>query len=610
MWIKIIFIFFIQVNFLNSQICQPYQNYCYNCNPLTNLCVKCESDIFTPDENGGCIGAKKCQLGKNYCNKCDIVGELCSECEIGYFPDKNGGCSYTDNCKISSKGECIECDTDFILLGKEFEFKICKYLGTEDFKNCKLINKEKGYCFECEDGFILNGGDRKCTKLENCYESIYGNCISCNQKYYLNKKENKCYLKFGNLLHCKISLDGENCDVCDDYSYFDEIGNCVEINHCSESIDGKCQKCISNYYLTSNNKSCSIDKNCNFAEQETGICNLCNPEYYLDLKDYKCKSNRENNDYKYCQKVVDNKCTQCIQGYKLSKDSKCTSTYRCIEAENGECMLCEDNYYLGLDHKCSNVKHCIYTNYYEQCIECEDGYYYLTLNRTCLRAKNNLENCKVSGGSICSECKNNFYLNKNDSTCVNNTKKGPIYKCEVSDKNNEFCEKCREGYYLGTEDKKCTLVKNCKISKNEKTCAECDEYYCLDVKKGICVENDYVRDENIKFYFACNKTNEDGTACEQCLEGYKIGEDGYCVDVSRCLEKKDGKCIKCTEEFNENGYSYCANGIFGCVETVDDYCLRCENLLELYSCTECKEGYELGFGTCYNPDEFEEEHQF
>lgn len=603
-------VFFIQETIFSFPICKNYQNFCYNCNPITNLCVKCESDIFVPDENGGCIGARKCQFGKNYCNECDSFGQLCSKCEIGYYPDKNGACSYTDNCKISDKGECIECDTDFILLGKEFDFKICKSLNTDDLKNCKYINKEKGLCWECEDGFYMNGGDRKCTKVENCYESIYGTCLSCSQKYYLNKKDNNCYLKSGLLMNCKQTLDGENCDICDDYSYFDENGICVEVKFCAESLNTKCQKCIPNYYLTSNNKSCSIEANCYYADVETGICTQCNSEYYLDLLDYKCKSNLEDNDFKYCMKVIDNKCTQCIQGYKLSKDSKCTSTYKCIEAENGKCIVCEDNYYLGLDNRCSNVEHCIYSNNYEQCIECEDGYYYLSLNRTCLEAKDNFENCKTSGGNYCYECKNNFYLNRNDSTCLDNTKEGYFYKCEKSDRNNEFCEKCIKGYYLGSGDRKCSLIENCKISQNEKTCEECDEYFCLNLKNGLCFENDYIRNENTKFYFACLKTNKEGTSCEECKDGYEIGEEGYCVDVSRCLEKNDdGECLKCTEEYNDNGYSYCANKIFGCVESLDDECIRCDNLLQLYSCTECKEGYVLFYGGCIDPSELEEEQQ-
>ena len=77
------------------------------------------------------------------------------------------------------------------------------------------------------------------------------------------------------------------------------------------------------------------------------------------------------------------------------------------------------------------------------------------------------------------------------------------------------------------------------------------------------------------------------------IEGYEIGENGYCVDIFRCLEKEEGECLKCTEEKNEYGYSYCANKIFGCVEVNDERCIRCDDLLDFYSCTECEEGYYL-----------------
>ena len=588
-------------------ICTNYQNFCDKCNPITNLCMKCKSEIFVPDENGGCTGAKKCSIERNYCTLCDNIGELCVRCEPGYFPDQNGGCSYTDNCKISDKGECLECASDFILLGKEFEFKICKSLNLDDFKNCKDINKEKGYCWTCEDGYNLNWGDRKCTKIDNCYESIYGNCLSCNYGYYLNKKENKCIKKSDNFTYCKQSVDGETCDSCDDFSYFDENGFCVKNNFCSESLNGVCQKCISNYYLARYNNGCSNVKNCFQAEQDTGFCTLCEPEYYLDLQDYKCKSNLEDNEYKYCQKVDDFKCTSCISSYKLSKDSKCTEAEKCVEAENGKCIVCEDNYYLGLDNKCSNIKHCIYSNRYNECIECEDNYYYLTLNRTCLKADDKFEHCKTAGGSFCTACKDNYYLNPNDTTCLDNTKEGPFYKCKKSDFNNEFCEECIEGYFLGSEDKKCTLVDDCKISKDEKTCEVCDEYFCLDVKHGNCVQNDYITDEKIKFYFACNRTDEEGTTCAECIEGYEMGENGYCVDATRCIDKEDGECLRCTDELNKNGYSYCANKVFGCVESVDDECVRCDDLLHLYFCTECKDGYDLYYGGCVNMTELEEE---
>ena len=592
----IILLFIIKI--YSSPLCIDSQNFCYKCNPLTNLCAKCKLDILVPDNNGGCIGAKKCTLGKNYCSECDIEGGLCRKCEIGYYPDKNGGCSYTEHCNISNKGECMECENNFILIGKDFELKICKNKDIDDFKNCKDIDKEKGICQTCEEGYYLNTGDKKCSRIENCNESIYGNCVSCYIGYFLNKKNNTCLLKINNFLYCKESLDGENCELCDEMTYLDENNTCALSKYCLYSLNGKCQKCISNYYLSSSNLVCSNEKNCYEADKDIGICTLCESNYFLDTSDYKCKSNQEENDFKYCKKVIDGQCTECTRGYILSGDSKCTNTYNCIEAENGKCMLCEKNHYLGLDHKCSNVEHCIYSDNYGICMECEDNYYYHMLNKSCVDAIGDFENCKISGGFYCSRCKDNYYLNYNDSKCIDNTQIGPFYKCALSDYNSEYCRLCIDGYYLG-EDNKCSLIDFCKESLDENTCIECEDYYCLDLKNGTCVENDYIYDENIKYYFACIRTNKEGTKCEKCVEGYEVGKDGFCVDVSRCLEEKDGECLKCTEEENDNGYAYCANKVFGCVESVNDGCLRCDDLLDLYSCTECKEGYRtLLYGGC------------
>ena len=595
--IHLILLFYFYSKIFSSPICKKSVNFCKKCNPLTNLCIKCQYDILIPDNNGGCIGNEKCSIGKNYCSECDIEGKLCSKCEIGHYPDKNGGCAYTENCLLSENGKCIKCEEDFILIGKEFDLKICRYKNLDDFRNCREIDIERGVCKTCEDGYILNTGDKKCTKTLYCHESIYGNCITCDICHYLNKKNNTCLFKIDNFLYCKESYNGETCEICDELSYLDEIGYCVISNYCSESLNGRCKKCIDNYYLSSSNEVCSTEKYCSHADIDTGLCNLCEANYYLDTKDYKCKSNKEKKEFKYCQKVFEGLCIECIKGYILSKDLKCTISDHCLEAENGICILCENDYFLGLDHKCTNVEHCIYSND-DGCLECEDNYYYNSLFKNCSEAIGNFENCKFSEGYYCKSCKDNFYLNKNDSTCIDNTEKGPFYKCLFTDNNNEFCEECIDGYYLGTGDNKCSLIPDCKKSEDENTCIECDEYYCLDLKNGTCVDNNFIYDENNKFYFACSITNKEGTACEKCKDGYEMGKDGYCIDVSKCLEEKDGECVRCTDEVNINGYSYCANKLFRCVENFLVGCLKCDDLLNLYKCTECKEGYSSFYGGC------------
>ena len=52
------------------------------------------------------------------------------------------------------------------------------------------------------------------------------------------------------------------------------------------------------------------------------------------------------------------------------------------------------------------------------------------------------------------------------------------------------------------------------------------ELYCLDVKKQECIINNNLYDVNIKKYIFCNRTNEEGTICEQCINGYESNEEG------------------------------------------------------------------------------------
>ena len=136
------------------------------------------------------------------------------------------------------------------------------------------------------------------------------------------------------------------------------------------------------------------------------------------------------------------------------------------------------------------------------------------------------------------------------------------------------------------------------ISENESKCYECDDYHCLDAKTQKCVDNDYLNNIDDLKYISCKRTNEDGTACEQCIYGYIPNEDGYCVDFDICEEIKDGKCLKCKDITSINGYKYCANELFGCLESVHDNCLRCDNLKNLYECTECKEGFIKNINGC------------
>ena len=567
--------------------CKEKQNYCEKCHPITNLCIKCQYNVFIPDKIGGCENDKKCLVGKNQCLECQENGELCEVCEESYFRDENGGCSFSQNCEISYNGECLKCKENFILNNSN---KICKSINSEDLKNCESINLFSGTCEKCYKGFYLNDGDKKCSKIENCFESSFGVCEKCKAGYYLDITKRQCIKQNGNFKNCQQTSNGKFCDLCDDNYYFDDNNNCIEVNFCSiGGNNSKCEKCISGYFLSEKKDSCTTEENCYSGNKDFGFCTFCKDGYYIDFRDGKCKSNQKNNDLKFCQ-IAEGKCQECIYGYFLSDDSECSTSKYCAEADNGTCLICQDNYFLGYDHKCVNVEHCIYSTY-DQCIECENNYYYDKKDKKCKLAEANFENCKIGFENwACEVCKDEFYLNKTDNLCYKNNEKGPFYKCSLSSYNGEYCAKCIDNYYLGRKDDKCTLIEGCELSSNEKKCLECDRFHCLNVKTGNCENNYEMKSEKTKFYYKCNRTNKEGTACELCIDGFSLNENGICVDNSHCIDRKNGICQKC---YNlEGGESYCLNPSFECVKTyVDSHCLECDNILDFHKCSKCMEGY-------------------
>ena len=600
-----ILIFILEI-IASAPICKEGTNYCSKCHPVTKLCVKCEKDIFVPDDNGGCKNANICIKGNNHCFECTDEGNLCKKCEESYFPDNNGGCSYTDNCEIAYDGKCIKCKDDFILIGKtEYytsvnEIKICKSLTSEDLRNCEKIDTEKGKCQKCKTGYYLSNSDNKCTLTQNCYVSTFGICSKCSQGYYLDKKQQKCLKQEGVFEHCRETLNGRSCDECDDNFYFDGEGICCGTNYCEKRGEYyKCEKCIDGYYLSSYGDCCTKEKNCYYGNKDLGICQKCDDDYCIDFKDGRCKSNLEDNDLKYCV-VADGGCKECDYGYYLDKDNKCCESKHCSESYLGTCIVCLDNYYLGKDNRCTDVQHCIYSNQYEECLECENNYYYNRGGRNCKIAEGKFENCKIGYETgNCEKCKDDYYLNRQDNLCHSNLEEGPFYKCAFSDYYGERCTQCIDDYYLGYLDDKCSTIEGCDKSENENKCLVCDEYYyCLNLKDHKCYTNEEITDEKTKFYYHCNNTNAEGTLCASCMEGYELNEQGLCIDEESCLTKEGGVCKRCREDWG----TMCLNDIFGCVPIYSDHCLECNQILDFSNCTKCENGYVLNeYSICEEP---------
>ena len=206
------------------------------------------------------------------------------------------------------------------------------------------------------------------------------------------------------------------------------------------------------YLINKYGNSCTIEKNCYSGDKTLGLCKQCVTGYYLDFKDGKCKSNEEEDDFKYCR-VAEGVCTSCLYRTYLGFDNKCSLSKNCLESEKGKCIQCVDGYHLDLENKCTNIDKCInvdYNDYIDKCLECEDKYYYNQTSKECEEEKEFFENCKITAlrDNICAKCKKDYYLNATDNLCYSNKDKNNFYKCDLTDDNGEFCISCIEGFYL------------------------------------------------------------------------------------------------------------------------------------------------------------------
>ena len=601
-----ILFFCFKIKFILNHVCMRYYNFCIQCNEKSNLCDYCFFSVFKPDLEGGCIGAKKCIPEYNLCLECNQDLTLCQKCEEGYSPDNNGGCTFTKNCDVSFRGSCQTCLQNFSLVNDGKPYLECKKLPKEEDRSpyCKKYNEE-GICEECLDNYFLTHGNKKCTQIFYCNYLEKEKCIECIPGFYLDKKDNNICKSYNDkFFYCKESEDGEKCSLCREGFYLSQNNKCVITPHCIESKPNTyyCQKCEDNFYLTLEG-SCSITEHCkNIISPQLGKCYICEKNYYLNTETGFCKSNQEDNIFKYCEKGSEF-CESCIIYYYLGEDNKCSKSKNCSESIDGTCIQCSEGTFLTKNNKCAETDNCILVDDYYKCIECETGFYYNTTSNECINDEDNDEkfkNCKNLdiAGKKCFECRNNYYLNKTDNKCYLSQENEKLIKCaEINEQ--EMCIKCEKNYYLGNLDNKCSSIYGCYKSENSEKCIECSPNYCLT--NGKCNYTEIIPENSVGFCYKCLETNENGKGCKKCFDGFSLSENGFCQNFDYCEEKKDNECLKCKQNYkDEYGFnlSFCINEIFGCVEINNDNCLRCDDIYDLDKCTKCFEGYRVEDGKC------------
>ena len=279
-------------------------------------------------------------------------------------------------------------------------------------------------------------------KCKTCSDNFKGNCLLCNDGYYLpidsnNKK--KC-------ISCSIK---EHCIKC--------IGQSTFIF---------CQECEQGYKLNNNNKcikndekeeekdeeNCilGIEEKCTSCSNEIGKkneCQECNKGFYLPTdrsKNTQCESCKKLKNCASCSGTLNSPvCDKCEVGFKLI-GNECKEIL-CERGINEKCIFCN----MEKDKK-------------EECLSCNEGYF-LPENAEdktkCVKCS--LEGCKTCSGDInnekCIECYNYPYMINGEIKTCNNCKIGSGENCLSCDEHNK-CKTCNKGYKL--LDGKCILIDN------------------------------------------------------------------------------------------------------------------------------------------------------
>ncbi|CAG9335808.1 unnamed protein product [Blepharisma stoltei] len=401
-----------------------------------------------------------------------------------------------------------------------FAYASCNSLCSQCFGDsssscysCNFYNIDDFSCGECAEN------------CATCTSSSQKNCITCASGYvFLN---NYCVLNLNCTDGTYPDNDAKGCLACD-----------TSCGTCSGPSFANCTSCA--YGFVKNDLLC-VNKCPSYRFPYNGVCTDCNSA---------CES---------CNGPYSSNCTLCKTGqivYKGSCLASCPSnTYstgiECFNC-NAACSDCTDKY----SYSC---KACAkgYFLFQNVCLNsCPAGYYFS--NSTCYSCSSNCASCSSQS---CSKCNENYFLSSgkclpssdcpsytyfNGTDCVScHANCLTCYGEEATE-----CFSCTSAYFL--KNNSCTeSVAVCNSSQFKN-----DENACIDCQEGCTYCN------NSKSCLKCesNKVLYQGYCTEKCPSKY-MSINGTCENCpDRCDECQDGNCVKCSMNYQSQGWYLLKNG--------------------------------------------------
>ena len=284
-----------------------------------------------------------------------------------------------------------------------------------------------------------------------------------------------------------------------------------------------------------------------------------------------------------CEELIKH-CIECDPEENSYICTRCEDKYFWLP-DNKTCIPCNDPLYgqIGCEGKCDGSNYGKSRIIFCETGGCQEGYY--NLNGSCIKCNISSPGCskciyevredKYEGNVICNECENNEYNLTEFGNCEHCSFPN-CEKCHYTDNyTKQECDKCVENYYIA-KDEKCKQCYWVYISNYDGRCQVCSDN-----------ETDYIND-----------------SC-WCYDGYSLIEGPKCLKCPdkchECLYNNtinDTICLRCYNSYtlNENKKCiYCGNECRYCVYNKKDKeieCLSCNSGLPLYNgkCLESLNG--------------------
>lgn len=261
------------------------------------------------------------------------------------------------------------------------------------------------FCETCKDrtyksGVTCHFCSEKCLECLNQYQ-----CTRCEDNYKLTVDESGCLENCGEKKYLESLSLGATCINCPDVNAkfcSDGLGEPIECDPGFEinkraDLSIFCRKGCPNKQGWRDDNTCHDcnDANCEKCNDNTFVCNTCDPGYWLN-------DTMINGLEPYCQKICDRPDQGFMYDLNDCKDCHPFSTF--CENNTLHSLVCEDNYFVNETFHCQK--------------KCDSDFYWDEPTNDCLICPDFCTTCKNRTGD-CSTCQEGYWLNETWKRCQN-----------------------------------------------------------------------------------------------------------------------------------------------------------------------------------------------